>query len=114
MKINIELWLKYSKGLKKKKTNIKASHNVIRKSLHNLGFSSRIPARKPLLTGTQKENRLNWCLERQTWSIRKWGNVIWSDESRFEVFNKDCPNSVWRVTGTCFDIENLIYRVYNI
>jgi transposase len=59
-----------------KKTNIKASHNVIRKSLHNLGFSSRIPARKPLLTDTQKENQLNWCLERQTWSIRKWGNVI--------------------------------------
>ncbi len=94
-----------------KKTNIKASHNIIRKSLHNLGFSSRIPARKPLLTGTQKENRLNWCLERQTWSIRKWGNVIWSDESRFAVFNNDGPNRVWRVPGTRFEQENLIPTV---
>jgi len=59
-----------------KKTNIKASQKTIRRSLHNLGFFSRIPAQKPLLTDMQKGNRLNWCLERQSWSIRKWGNVI--------------------------------------
>ena len=79
--------------------------------MHNLGFSSHIPAQKPLLTDTQKENRLNWCLERQTWSIRKWGNVIWSDESRFAVFNNDGPNRVWRVPGTRFEQENLIPTV---
>src|SRR5439155_8278685 len=80
---------------------------VIHKLLHNLGFSSHIPAQKPLLTDTQKENRLNWCLE----ANRKWGNVIWSDESRFAVFNNDGPNRVWRVPGTCFEQENLIPTV---
>jgi len=50
-------------------------------------------------------------LERQTWSIRKWGNVIWSDESRFAVFNNDGPNRVWRVPGTRFEQENLISTV---
>ncbi|CAJ0760023.1 834_t:CDS:2, partial [Entrophospora sp. SA101] len=87
--------LKYSKTLKKK-TNTKASQKTIHRSLHNLGFFSRIPTQKPLLTDVQMENRLNWCLEKQSWSIRKWGNVIWSDESRFAVFNNDGPNHVWR------------------
>jgi len=30
-------------------------------------FFSRIPTSKPLLTDRQRENRLNWCIERKYW-----------------------------------------------
>lgn len=93
------------------KTSIQVSQKTIRNSLHNLGFSSCIPARKPLLNDLQKENRLNWCLERQSWSIRKWQNIIWSDESRFAVFNNDGPTRVWRLPRERFNEENLMPTV---
>ena len=41
------------------------------------------------------------------WSVRKWKNVIWSDESKFLLFRNDEPGRVWRVPGTRFNIENL-------
>ena len=70
-------------------------------------FFSRIPTSKPLLTDRQRENRLNWCIERKYWSIRKWKSVIWSDESRFTIFKNDGPGHVWRTPGTRFNIENM-------
>ena len=41
------------------------------------------------------------------WSIRKWKNVIWSDESRFTLFKTDGPGRVWRTPGTRYNIENI-------
>ena len=67
--------------------------------MHDLNYFSRVPAVKPLLNDRQRKNRLDWCLERKDWSIRKWENVIWSDESRFTIF-KNGPNYVWRTPGT--------------
>src|SRR5438270_238501 len=33
--------------------------------------------------------------------------IIWSDESRFTLFQNDGPSRVWRKNGTRYDIENL-------
>ena len=85
----------------------KVSQDTIRKSLHQMGIHSRIAVPKPLLTEKQRENRLNWCIERQNWSIKKWKTVIWSDESRFTLFENDGPDRVWRENGTRYNIENL-------
>ena len=65
-----------------------------RRNLHEIKFFSRIPTSKPLLTDRQRENRLNWCIERKDLSIRKWKSVIWSDESRFTIFKNDGPGRV--------------------
>lgn len=29
--------------------------------------------------------RLEWCLERQNWTLEEWKRVIWTDESTFEL-----------------------------
>jgi transposase len=64
----------------REKTGIQVSDRTLIKYLHKIGFHSCIPVAKPLLSSQQRENRLNWCLERKEWSVRKWANVIWSDE----------------------------------
>ncbi len=71
------------------KAGIQVSTKTIRRNLHELNIFSRIPASKPLLNNKQRENCLNWCIERKDWSIRKWKSVIWSDESRFIIFKND-------------------------
>ena len=53
------------------------STKTIRTSLHKLG----------LLTDDQMQNRLNWCTERREWSTKEWNEIVWSDESRFCLFN---------------------------
>lgn len=75
--------------------------------MHEIGIYSRVPASKPLINEEQRIKRLNWCLEKKDWSVRKWKNIIWSDESRFTIFKNDGPGRVWRTPGTRFNIENL-------
>ena len=80
---------------------------TIRRNLHQMGIYSRVSVPKPLLTESQREKRLSWCIERQNWSVRQWKTVIWSDESRFTIFQNDGPSHVWRKDGTQYNIENL-------
>jgi len=53
------------------KTGLNASTKTITRNLHDLNYFSRVPAVKPLLNDRQRKNRLDWCLERKDWSIRK-------------------------------------------
>lgn len=46
-----------------------------------------------------KKIRLKWAKEHQNWTENDWRNVIYSDESKFNVFNKDGLRCVRRKSG---------------
>ena len=54
------------------KTGLQISIETIRRSLHEIGIYSCVPASKPLINEEQRIKRLNWCLEKKDWSVRKW------------------------------------------
>ena len=39
--------------------------------------------------------------------MQQWKTIIWSDESRFTLFQNDSPSRVWRKNGTRYNIKNL-------
>ena len=41
----------------------------------------------PKLTIRQKEDRLQFAITRQDWTVSDWERVLWSDESPFELFS---------------------------
>jgi len=49
------------------------------------GFRSYTPASVPMLSTVNKKKRLAWAKEKVNWTLEQWMNVIWSDESRFNV-----------------------------
>ena len=48
-----------------------------------LGFRSRRPLIRIPLGPVHRQARLNWCRARQNWGIDEWGEIVFSDESRF-------------------------------
>ena len=66
------------KKLFNERTGLDVSTKTIRRNLHEINFFSRILTSKPLLTDWQRENRLNWCIERKDWSIEH----LWSELER--------------------------------
>ncbi|GET59659.1 IS630 family transposase [Rhizophagus irregularis DAOM 181602=DAOM 197198] len=78
--------------------------------LHEQGFYSRVGVRKPLVTETNRIKRLNWAKERKLW-INEWDSVIWSDESKFELFRGNGRRLAWRRPHEKYDIECLIPTV---
>lgn len=73
------------KEIKEGFTVKKVSSNTLRSHLHEIGFHGRVGVRKPLVTERNRTKRLCWAKERQGWSS-EWDRIIWSDESKFELF----------------------------
>ena len=52
------------------------------------GFYARVSVRKPFVSEANRTRRLKWCEERKSWND-EWNSVIWSDESRYLIFQND-------------------------
>jgi transposase len=72
------------------------SIKTMHRRLHEGGFHRCVPTKKPLLTDKHMAIRLNWCWEREGWTLEDWNLVHWSDESRFSLFKKDGRKRVYR------------------
>ena len=68
--------------------NLLISRSAISRILQDYFIVSYIARRKPQIAPTQRRNRLTWCYDHLNWSINDWSNVILSDESNFEVLNR--------------------------
>ena len=68
--------------------NLSISRTTISCILQDYNIVSYIAPRKPRTTPIQRQNRLMWCYDHLNWSINDWSNVIFSDESNFEVLSR--------------------------
>ena len=76
---------------KLQKRGINISQQTIRNRLHEAGGSYGFPLLKPLLKKDHLEKRLNFAKDNLN---RDWSNVIFSDESTFQLFTY--TKKVWR------------------
>jgi len=92
--------------------NISVSSRTIQRTLHQEGYSGHAAKKKPFISEQNKKKRFGWCRMRKNW-INEWENIIWSDESRYELFNNDSRNWVWRKKDERYKIECLKPTVKN-
>ncbi|GAB0095396.1 hypothetical protein DMENIID0001_107770 [Sergentomyia squamirostris] len=45
--------------------------------------------KKPLLRPQNKIKRLQWAKQHSSWTSREWQRVLWSDESKFQIFGSN-------------------------
>lgn len=62
------------------------SESTVTRRLHEIGLYGRVAAKKPLLRPQNIRKRLKWAEEHSNWSMDKWKQVLWTDESKFEIF----------------------------
>ncbi|GFV22622.1 transposable element Tcb1 transposase [Trichonephila clavipes] len=60
---------------------------------------SRGPLRVLLLTSNHRCLRLEGCRVRRNWTAAEWNQVVFSDESRFNLSSDDNRVHVWRPNG---------------
>ena len=59
----------------------------------------KIAAKKTLLKDTNKKKRLAWAKKHKQWTLDQWKYVLWSDESKLEMFGSNLCVFVRR--GVC-------------
>ena len=67
-------------------SNRHISTSTVQRRLHESGLHDRIAAKKTLLKDIIKNNRLAWAKKHKQWTLNQWKSVLWSDQSKFEIF----------------------------
>lgn len=81
--------------------NIDVSSSCVRRHLISAGYVARRPCKKPLLDAGQRQRRLAWAKEHQSWTSNDWEKVCFSDESSFHIMD-DKAQYVRRKSGEQF------------
>lgn len=76
--------------------DIEVSAETIRRVLRKNGFATRAKRKKPLLSKKHREKRLDFAKKFKDWTVQDWSRVVWSDESKFQIFSSDGREYCWR------------------
>ena len=79
------------------------SADTVRRRLRELGIQAYACRRVPFLSSRHRRARLAWATDHAAWTEREWRRVIFSDESKFNVFGSDGCRYVWRQQGQEYD-----------
>ncbi|GFV96805.1 transposable element Tcb2 transposase [Trichonephila clavipes] len=75
------------------------SSRTIRRRLAEGHLRSRSPLSVLPLTPIHRRLRLEWCHAQGNWTAAEWNQVVFSDESRFNLSSDDNRVRVWRFRG---------------
>lgn len=89
----------------------KISVSTVKRRLLDAGFRGCIAVKKPLLRPTNKQKRLQWARLHENWTVSDWEKVLWSDESKFDLFGTKRRIYVRRQPGERFRNECLVPTV---
>jgi len=80
----------------KKELNLNVSKQTICNRLHEKGFWSHFQLKKPYVSEVNQKKRLEFAHEHLNWTLSKWKQVLWSDESPY-VLRYQARQHVWRL-----------------
>ncbi len=102
-----------SKELQASLASIKVSvhDSTIRKRLGKNGIHGRVPRQKPLLTKKNTKACLTFAKKYLDYPQDFWANILWTDETKVELFGKCVSHYIWRKTNTAFHRKNIIPTV---
>jgi transposase len=83
-------------NIARKKT---CSQSTVRRCLLDWGLKGRVAAKKPLLRKPNVAKRLAFEKDHVTWTNEQWSQVLFSDESKFEIFGNKRRLFVRRFEG---------------
>ena len=87
------------------------SDQTVRRALWKHGYHGRIPRKRPYVNKVNRRNRLSFAKEHIHKDQEFWDSVIWSDESKINIYGSDGINRVWRKSNKDNDHINTVPTV---
>ncbi|GFU68456.1 HTH_Tnp_Tc3_2 domain-containing protein [Trichonephila clavipes] len=80
---------------------------TVHQRLHMNGLYAWVPQACVPLSVQSRRAQLKWCREHGCWTRSDWGNVMFTDESRFALEPDDKRIRIWHKQGTCNQPQNI-------
>lgn len=93
----------------KSKKNV--SSRTVRNYIRTTAFRSRVPRKVPYLSPKNIARRLELCKEWTSFEQSDWDKVIWSDETKINLFSSDGRRRVYRRAMEALKSENCLPTV---
>lgn len=90
--------------------NVTVSADTVRRRLAKANLRPRRSATGPLLSVEHRRARLAFARKHRHWTDSDWSNVLFSDESRFNLFGPDGRLFVYRRPGQRYAQCNIAHR----
>ena len=84
---------------------------TISRILNKQGFKSTIAKKKPFISKHNRKKRLAFARKHASKDQAFWNSILWSDESKFNLFGSDGRVRCWRKQGESLNTKNLIPTV---
>ena len=87
------------------------TERTVGNALHRHGLCARSARKTPLLKKRHVEARLRFAKQHLDKPVNYWEHVLWSDETKIELFGCHTTHHVWRRNGTAHHPNNTIPTV---
>ena len=85
--------------------------STTKRRLKDMGLHGRFGVKKPLISKKNRMTRLKFAQAHLNWTTAEWSRVLWSDESKFQLFGSDGVKYVRRPVGKRYDVRYQIPTV---
>ena len=97
-KVKVDWW-KSASSVKidiESELGITISEQTVRRCLLEIGLKGRVTRKKPYVNKVNRGKRLEYGKTYREKPLGYWDNVLWTDESKFNLFESDGKVTVWR------------------
>ncbi|GFW76434.1 transposable element Tcb1 transposase [Trichonephila clavipes] len=88
--------------------NVSVSVQTIRNVLHSADLNSRTPRKKPYISEVNRKRCIEFAMKYKNKPMDFWKKVIFSDESKSEIFTPPSIRKIWRKNKTAFEPKNVL------
>lgn len=79
--------------------------STIKRRLKEQDLIGRRPSKKPLISKKNRKARIMFAKAHQNWTSIEWSKVLWSDESKFNLFSSDGIKYIRRPKNERYNIR---------
>ena len=94
-----------------KELGVVISEQTVRRRLHQVGLSGCVARKKPYVSKAVRGKRLAFAKKYREKPLGYWDTVLWTDESKFNLFGSDGKVMVWRTTKEEYDHRCIVPTV---
>ena len=90
-----------------RREGIDVSVTTVKRTLRSMGFEAKPKIKKPFLSASHRKARYEWALAHKDWTLDDWKRVIFSDETKINVWGSDGCRYYWKRSGDSIQPHHL-------
>ncbi|GFU32076.1 transposable element Tcb2 transposase [Trichonephila clavipes] len=88
--------------------NVSVSAQTVRNGLNSADLKAKTPRKKPYISEVTRKRRIEFAMKYRNKPMDFWKKLIFSDESKSEIFTPPSIRKIWRKNKTALEPKNVL------